>query len=477
VSSPEQRLAALSEQDRRRVLGGLTPLELAGLLTSWRYQARAEQWEATTAPDHIVLYGAGRGAGKTRTGSEWVRHRIENNTTGRPLLFSLVARTAADCRDVMVQGPSGLMSVFPAHQTPRYIPSARRVEFYDGSSALMFSSEEPSQLRGPQSHYSWADELGAWDHRADDVGLTAWDNLKIATRLGSDPQVFVSTTPKRSGPLPELYKRAAAGRGVRLLTASTYDNVHLSPTYLETMEDLYGGTRLGAQELFATLLADIEGALWQQEMLDSLRSQPGEAGRLPLRVVGVDPSVAENPRDECGIVVVGATAETAPAKRQAYVLADRSLHGPPGVWARAVVDAAREFDAPVVVEINQGGALVTEAIHALDPRIRVRGVHAKKGKALRAEPVQMAYEQERVSHVGHLPLLEAQMTSWVPGETAKSPDRVDALVYAVASLLLPSSVGLGLGPATVRRAQGRIPTASPAQAAGIRRLPARVGAW
>jgi phage terminase large subunit-like protein len=205
-------------------------------------------------------------------------------------------------------------------------------------------------------------------------------------------------------------------------------------------------------------------------MIDELRVARQDIGELPLRVVAVDPSIAENPRDECGIVVVGATGHKNPVRRHGYVLADRTVLGSPRTWAKAVVAAAREFEAPIIAEANQGGALVLEVIRSVDPNIRVRTVHAKRGKALRAEPVQMAYEQGRVSHVGNHALLEAQMTAWVPGETAKSPDRVDALVYGVAALLVPSSSTVGIGQISVKRAQGRLPSRR-AVVDSVRRLP------
>jgi phage terminase large subunit-like protein len=225
--------------------------------------------------------------------------------------------------------------------------------------------------------------------------------------------------------------------------------------------------------LYAQLLQDVAGALWKQTDLDAGRLPRDDIGSLPLRVVAVDPSVAENPRDECGIIVVGATSHKNPVRRHGYVLADRTVLGSPREWARAVVSAARDFDASVVAEANQGGALVVEVIRSIDPSIQVKTVHAKKGKKLRAEPVQMAYEQGRVSHLGNFPLLEAQMTSWVPGETAKSPDRVDALVYGLAALLIPSSGKVGFGQATITRAQGRIPGHHVSTMSNVRRLPLR----
>ena len=456
--SLESKLALLDPEVRSELLEGL---DLGALLYDWRYYGRPSQIAACTDLNPVVLFSAGRGSGKTLAGSEWIRDKVSGP---KPVRIALVARTAADVRDTMVQGESGLMRVFPPSQEPRYIPTARRIEFANGSVGLCFSAEEPGQLRGPQFHYSWGDELAAWLFKPDDSGLTAWDNLRIATRLGTHPQVFATTTPRRVRAIRELYRMAEEGRGVGLHTATTYDNPHLSAVYFEVVRGLYEGTRLGAQELRAMLLDDAEGALWTTAAIDADRIVAIDPASLPLRVVGVDPSVADDPQDECGIVVCGATSDTRPTDRTAYVLADRSILGPPSEWARRAAEVAREFDAPIVAESNQGGALVREAIHSFDRNVQVRLVNAKQGKALRAEPVTLAYDRHRVRHVGELAMLEDQMTTWVPGETAKSPDRVDALVHALTALVVPSAVKSGIGTTSVRANRGRIPTGAMAGA-------------
>ena len=453
--SLESRIALLPQEVRDEIL---REVDLEKLIYDWDYMGRPSQLAAVRSIARIILFAAGRGSGKTRSGAEWVRDKTGPGDP--PMRFSLTGRTVADVRDVMVQGDSGLMSVYPPSQMPRYIPTLRKVEFANGSEALCFSAEEPSQLRGPQFHFSWADELAAWDHKPDDSGLTAWDNLQLATRLGEHPQVFVTTTPKRTPVVRELYALAAEDTlEVELHTASTFDNPHLAQAYLDVILRRYEGTRLGAQELFAQLLDDVQGALWTIDALDADRIDPKEFSLPPLRVVGVDPSVADEPGDECGIVVVGATAETRPIERQAFVIADRSVLGPPSLWAAVAVEAARTYSAPIVAEANQGGALVREAIHSIDRGVSVRLVHAKQGKALRAEPVTLAYDQHRVHHVGRHLALEDQQTTWVPGETAKSPDRVDALVHGLTALIVPSAVKSGVGTTRVSGAgaRGRIP--------------------
>lgn len=452
-SSSETRLARLSQEEREQALDGIDP---QALQWSWDYKARVDQLQASRSKSPTVLFVGGRGTGKSRTGSEWVRDKIDHKPVGMKLRFALVSRTTADVRDTVIQGDSGLMQVFPPNQKPAYIGHLRIIRFYDGSEGLCFSSQEPSQLRGPQFHYGYADELAAWDHKQDDSGLTSWDNLQIATRLGEAPQVFASTTPKRVPAIRDLYDRAAKGRGVELVTgASTFDNPYLSAAYMETMLGLYEGTRLSSQELFGILLGDVEGALWAMADIDDRRVDRHPLD-LPLTVIGVDPSVSERPRDECGIVVAMATGARSALKRHAYVVADRSVHGPPKKWANAVVDAARAFRAPIVAERNQGGALIREAIHTIDPTIRVRTVHARVSKRLRAEPVVLAYDQGRVHHAGRFMALEDQLTTWVPEESTDSPDRLDALVYALSALVVPSSYKAGVGMPSVKAARGTI---------------------
>jgi len=228
---------------------------------------------------------------------------------------------------------------------------------------------------------------------------------------------------------------------------------NLSGAYLDTIMGVYEGTRLARQELYGEMLDSIEGALWTLEMISESRQGilPPQA---PLRVIGVDPSVAENPRDACGIVVCASTADRDLYKRHAWVLEDATIHGSPEVWANKVVEMARRWGAPVVAEVNQGGALVTNAINAIDPNVKVFEVHSKHGKQLRAEPVVLAYEQQRIHHIGYLAELEDQMTAWIPGE-GKSPDRVDALVHAMTALLIKPPQGFIGGRLTAKSPASR----------------------
>jgi phage terminase large subunit-like protein len=273
--------------------------------------------------------------------------------------------------------------------------------------------------------------------------MTAFDNLRVGTRLGANPKILVTTTPKRTQLLYKLIEESRTDRVV-ITRGSTMDNAgNLAGSYLDTMLGVYEGTSLARQELYGEMLEAMEGAMWTEEMIERGREVQYPFS-TPLRCIGVDPSVAENPRDECGIVVVASTAEHDLYKRNAWVLEDASIHGSPDVWANQVVKMARKWGCPVVAEVNQGGALVRNAINTIDPNIKVLEVHSKQGKALRAEPITLAYEQDRVHHVGNLADLETQMITWVPGE-GKSPDRVDALVHALTALLIKPPMGFSGG--------------------------------
>ena len=436
-------LAELPDDERALALSGM---DADSLLWDWSVWGRPEQ-QTPQGDWNIWLVMAGRGFGKTRLASEWVREQAKYTTTGQRR-FALVARTAADVRDVIVEGESGIMNVSPPSERPLYEPSKRRLTWPNGNTATCFTADEPDSLRGPQFTHAWGDEIAAWRQTPDAAGMTAFDNLRVGTRLGSHPKIMVTTTPKRVPLLYKLIEESKTGRVV-ITRGSTLDNSgNLSGAYLDAITGVYAGTRLAAQELYGEMLDDVEGALWTEELIEQYRASFMPQG-TPLRIIGVDPSVAENPRDECGIVVCAATSDRDLYKRQAWVLEDASILGSPEKWANEVVRMARKWGCPVVAEVNQGGALVRNAINAIDPNIKVLEVHSKHGKALRAEPVTLAYEQGRVHHVGYLPDLESQMYSWVPGE-GKSPDRVDAMVHAMTALLIKPPMGFSGGKITAR---------------------------
>lgn len=406
------------------------------------------------SPNSMYLAGSGMiPTHNTRSAAEWIRHKAQDTSQGQ-LRFLLVARTAADVRDVLVEGDSGVLAITPPSERPLYEPSKRRLTWPNGHTAVLSTADEPDSLRGVQAHYAWADELAAWRQTPDAAGMTSWDNLRVATRLGKNPQIVATTTPKRVKSLFDLIDEEKRTGKIYISKGSTLDNSgNLSEAYIQAITGVYGGTRLARQELYGEMLDDVEGALWTQEMISEARHNAVPMG-LPLRVIGVDPSVAENPKDECGIVVCASTSDRDLYKREAWVLEDATIHGSPEMWANKVVEMARKWMCPVVAEVNQGGALVRNAINAIDPNIKVFEVHSKHGKALRAEPVVLAYEQKRIHHVGYLAELESQMEFWVPGE-GKSPDRVDALVHALTALLIKPPQGFVGGKITAKSPASR----------------------
>jgi phage terminase large subunit-like protein len=439
-----EQIALLPDDERAIILSGF---DADALMWDWSVWGRPEQ-QSPQGDWAIWMYLAGRGAGKTRAAAEWVREEAKHTTTGQRR-FALVARTAADVRDVIVEGESGIMNVSPPSERPLYEPSKRRLTWPNGNTATCFTADEPDSLRGPQFTHAWGDEVAAWRQTPDAAGMTAFDNLRVGTRLGANPKIMITTTPKRVPLLYKLLDEAKNTGRVVISRGSTMDNSgNLSNAYLDAITGVYAGTRLAQQELYGEMLDSVEGALWVDELIEAHR-QSAFPMNTPLRIIGVDPSVAENPRDECGIVVVSSSGERDLYKRNAWVLEDASVLGSPDVWANRVVAMARKWGCPVVAEVNQGGAMVRNAINTIDPSIKVLEVHSKYGKALRAEPITLAYEQGRVHHIGYLADLESQMVSWVPGE-GKSPDRVDALVHALTALLIKPPAGFTGGKITAK---------------------------
>jgi phage terminase large subunit-like protein len=410
-------LLSLPGSERQQVLASLSPADKAQLLYRWPFWAR----DAQLAPiddwrTWLVL--AGRGFGKTRCGAEWVREQIES---GRARRVALVAATAADARDVMVEGESGLLAISPPWFRPRYEPSKRRLTWPNGAIATTYSADEPKRLRGPQHDAAWADELCAWRYPE------TWDMLMFGLRLGRDPRVVVTTTPKT---IP-LLRKLMAQRTTRTTRGSTYDNAaNLAPAFMADIIAAYEGTRLGRQELNAEILEDNPDALWKREaMIDAHRVAQMPA--LKRIVVGVDPS-ASGHGDECGIVVAGLGVNG-----EGYVIDDRSRQGSPSEWALAAVAAYSVHQAnALVAEVNQGGEMVETVLRTVDKdrAVTYKAVHASRGKYTRAEPIASLYEQGKVHHVGSFAYLEDQLCQWTPGED--SPDRLDALVWALSDLML-----------------------------------------
>jgi phage terminase large subunit-like protein len=381
------------------------------------------------APWRTWLVLGGRGAGKTRAGAEWVTGMAGGlrGVAARPAgRIALVAETLADVRDVMIHGPSGLIAVAPRGERPRWKPSLRRLEWRNGAVAHAFSAEDPDSLRGPQVDAAWADELGKWRYAQE-----TWDMLQFALRLGERPRQVVTTTPRR---IP-LLRRLLDDSSVVATHARTADNAgHLAPGFLAQMTARYGGTRLGRQELEGELIEDRPDALWRREAI--------EAGRVaaapPLQRIAValdPPASSGRGGGACGIVAAGVDAAG-----QGYVIADETVAGvEPEAWAARAVALYRRLQADALVaEVNQGGEMVAAVLRVVDPAVPVTRVRATRGKYARAEPVSALYAQGRVRHAGAFPALEDEMCDFSPAGLShgRSPDRLDALVWALTHLML-----------------------------------------
>lgn len=406
-------------------------------LDDWLAWAREDQRPPAGEWNTWLMLG-GRGAGKTRAGAEWVRGVALGYPGFAPAAagrIALVGETYADLREVMIDGPSGLLAAHPRGERPVYEPTRRRLVWSNGAVALGFSAEDPEALRGPQFEAAWADEIGKWRH-----GVEAWDMLQFGLRLGGRPRQVATTTPRA---VP-LVKRLIAEAGTVVTRAATRDNAaNLAPGFLAMALSTYGGTRLGRQELDGELLEDREDGLWTRGAIE--RGRARVAPTLKRIVVAIDPPAGGRRSGACGVVAAGLGEDG-----RGYVLEDASLPAPrPEEWAaRAVALYARlEADA-LVAEVNQGGEMVRTVIAGVDPSVPVLAVRATRGKWLRAEPVAALYAQGRVAHVGTHPALEDEMCAFGLDGLAdgRSPDRVDALVWALTHLML---AGRGKGPRVV----------------------------
>lgn len=417
------RLSALDADDRRLVFDILKERELDVLDEAWDAWAHDGQL-APPGDWGIWLIRAGRGFGKTRAGAEWVSAVARANPECR---IALVGGSIDEVRRVMVEGPSGLLAVAHAAERPGMKVVGGVLRFANKAEAYVYSAASPEGLRGPEHHFAWADELGKWRARS---GSAAWDNLRMGLRLGERPRMLVTTTPRPTA----LMRRVMALDGLVQTLGRTRDNPHLPASFVGAMIADYGGTRLGRQELDGEMVEDVAGALWTRALIEGCRVRA--VPPLVRVVVGVDPPAGTD-GDACGIVAVGLAADA-----RGYVIEDASVVGAsPEGWARAVVACAARHDAErVVAEVNQGGAMVASVLSAVDAALPVRGVHATRGKAARAEPVAALYEQGRVCHVGAFPALEDELCGLVAGGgyegPGRSPDRADACVWALSELML-----------------------------------------
>src|ERR1017187_9711354 len=384
-------------------------------LAASRYLWTDELSRPEQVPDEgdwsVWLYLAGRGAGKTRAASEWVAWQAIATPKSRG---AVIAATFSDVRDTCAEGESGLVAILRRYGVlESYNRSIGEIRLANGSRIKLFSAAEPDRLRGPQFHGAWCDELASWEYP------DTWDQLTFGLRLGTHPRTIVTTTPRPVKVITNLLNRT--DDSVHVVRGSTFDNAkNLAPSALAQLRARYEGTRLGRQELYAELLLDTPGALWTQEMLDKRRIK--ELPELVRIILAVDPAVTSGEdSDETGIVVVAKGADG-----RGYLLADRSCRDTPSGWAHRAVAAFEEFKCDrVVAEKNQGGDMVELTLRSVMPNISYKGIVAKHGKRLRAEPIAALYEQGRISHCGVFEQLEDQLVSWVP-DSGFSPDRLDA---------------------------------------------------
>lgn len=427
------------------LLASLPPRQQRRLRYMWPLHARPNQLKPlqhdlgsdlgksrdVAIPWFVWLMMAGRGFGKTRAGAEYIRGEVEHaqKVLRKPIRCALVAPTAGDARDVMVEGDSGILGVCPPDNMPKYESSKRKLTWKDGSIATMYSAEEAERLRGPQHHCGWADEIAAW---ADPQ--TTWDMLMFGMRLvrtlDLGPQICVTTTPKPRDPLMALIKSPTT----IITSGSTHENkANLAPSFFENVIRNYEGTRLGRQEIEGELLLDVMGALWNAKMIDDTRVKPDEVPTLTRLVVAIDPSVSDKEGADTGIIAAGLADNG-----HVYVLEDVSLQGTPAEWARRAVATYTRLKADkIVAEVNNGGAMVKEVLRSAmsSDLFAYKELHASRGKLTRAEPVSALYERGKVHHVGMFKELEDQMVKYEPAMAGKMlVDRMDALVWAVTEL-------------------------------------------
>lgn len=434
-----QSLASLTPSERTRLIETLSPQTTTILRYDWEYLIARPEQIAPPGDWHTWLIKSGRGWGKTRCGAEWIRSRAFHGFRR----LGLIGQTAADVRDVMIHGPSGILTISPPWFMPHYEPSKRLLTWPNGAEAHTYSGDEPDQLRGPAHDSVWADEPAKWKYPQ-----ATWDNMEFGLREGAKPQVCATTTPR---PIPLIRELIADPRCV-VTDGSTFDNAaNLAPSFLRRLRAKYGGTRLARQELEGQVLEDRLGALWRRSMIEDLRVV--ELPPLRRVVIGVDPSAQEGDdeeRAECGIIGAALGVDG-----HGYVLDDASLRGSPHEWATQVVAAYRRLKGDrVIAEKNQGGAMVESTLRTVAPYLPYKGVHASRNKQARAEPVSALYEQGKVHHLGAFPFLEDQLCEWVPGE--QSPDRLDALVWAFTELFNLSEPALNpvAGIVSTRRVSG-----------------------
>ena len=419
-------LRSLSKHEQEAFMWRTPKKDLEFLQKDWLFWARENQLPPVEwGKDGCFIWNlrAGRGYGKTRVGAETFIWAVKYCGYQHP---NLAGATSEDVRDLMIEGESGILACAPDDFKPQFIPTLKKLIWPNGVTSHIYYGSEPDKARGPQSDLLWCDELAKWE-KAEET----FDNLLMGLRLGPDPRCIITSTPRPTKFLMELERRTdSQGRKSCIVTRGhTKDNyANLSDIFISTIISKYENTRLGRQELEGEFLSDNPDALWKRSEIEETKVT--QIPQLTYVVVGVDPAVTSNESSaDTGIIVVGKGVDG-----HGYVLGDYTIHDTPKKWAEAVVTAYNKHEANVVVgEVNNGGDLVESNIKNVNSSIPFSAVHASRGKATRAEPVSTLYEQKRIHHFGTFPELEDQMTEWIPG-AEKSPDRVDALVWAITKL-------------------------------------------
>ena len=394
---------------------------LTTLYSEWLQTARNEQVTPRGDWDSWIIL-AGRGWGKTRTGATDIAIYALSNPE---VICAVVTPTFGDIRRVAFGGVSGLLKIIPREclmegRGQGYSSTGAEIRLWNGSKILGFSAQDPDRLRGPQFHRAWCDELSSWQYP------DTYDQLMFGLRLGKKPQCVITTTPKPTPLIRDLVKR----NRVIITTGSTFDNKdNLAPSALRMLEEKYGGTRLGRQELYAEVLDDFEGALWSNAIIERDRVKQADVPELQRIIVAIDPAVSNTETsDETGIIVAGRGIDN-----RLYILEDASLKASPDGWMRKAINLFYEYNADkIIAEVNNGGDLVEKLLRTIDRNVPYKAVRASRGKLVRAEPISALYEQRKVSHIGVFAQLEQQLVTYT-GE-GKSPDRLDALVWGLTEL-------------------------------------------
>lgn len=413
--SPELILKARAELELRR------RAEQAELAPKYDWLKHARPKQLMPESDwHTWLLLAGRGFGKTKCSTESARLLIDSGQAKR---IAIACRTPADARDVLIEGPSGFMNIYPPWQRPNYEPSKSRITFHNGAVGYIYSSESPDKARGPEHDLILADELAAWN------GQELWDNLMFGLRQGNT-RIIIATTPRPTS----LIKELVADEKVIKVTGSTFENAaNLADKFIDFIKDKYEGSRLGRQELYAEILSDTPGALWKIADIDKCKIKD-LPNNIIQYVVAIDPASTSNEKsDDTGIIVCAKDSNGF-----GYVVKDSTIHGTPLEWGSEAVRLYHLYNASAIIaESNQGGEMITQVIKSIDIAVNVKLVHASVGKRTRAEPISSLYEQHKVRHLYGLTKLEDEMCTWDASDPkAKSPNRMDAMVWGFTKLLV-----------------------------------------